>query len=159
MGKRIHLVSQVVHLPRAGDVTEAGSTPGLGRPPGGGRGYPLQHSCLENPTDRGAWWATVHGVVDSDMTEATKQAGMHNHCMLTLKQQQQLIVYPKFKFNWVPLLNLTALNSEQSGPEVGLVRLAGISQRDAREPWETGEKPASGKERPGEGHSGRAVRA
>ena len=42
----------------AGDV---GSIPGLGRSPGGKHGNPLQHSCLENPMDRGAWWATVHG--------------------------------------------------------------------------------------------------
>ena len=41
------------------------SIPGLGRSPGGGNGYPLQYSCLENPTDRGAWWATVHGVTKS----------------------------------------------------------------------------------------------
>ena len=36
-----------------------------GDPPGGGNGYPLQYSCLENPTDRGAWWATVHRVAKS----------------------------------------------------------------------------------------------
>ena len=36
--------------------------PGLGRSPGKGNGYPLQYSCLENSRDRGAWWATVHGV-------------------------------------------------------------------------------------------------
>ena len=36
--------------------------PGMGRSPGGGNGNPLQYSCLENPMDRGAWWATVHGV-------------------------------------------------------------------------------------------------
>ena len=41
---------------------EPGSIPGLGRFPGGGNGNPLQYSCLENPMDRGAWWATVHGV-------------------------------------------------------------------------------------------------
>ena len=41
---------------------ELGSIPGLGRSPGGGHGNPLQYSCLENPMDRGAWWATVHGV-------------------------------------------------------------------------------------------------
>ena len=35
---------------------------GLGRFPGGGNGTPLQYSCLENPMDKGAWWATVHGV-------------------------------------------------------------------------------------------------
>ena len=42
-----------------------GSTPGLGRSPGGGNGNPLWYSCLENPMDRGAWWATVHGVAKS----------------------------------------------------------------------------------------------
>ena len=39
-----------------------GSIPGSGRSPGEGYGNPLQYSCLENPTDRGAWWATAHGV-------------------------------------------------------------------------------------------------
>ena len=39
--------------------------PGLGRPPGGGHGNPLQCSCLENPMDRGAWWAMVHRVTKS----------------------------------------------------------------------------------------------
>ena len=43
----------------AGDV---GSIPGSGRSSGGGNGNPLQYTCLENPMDRGAWWATVHGV-------------------------------------------------------------------------------------------------
>ena len=43
----------------AGDL---GSIPGLGRCPGKGNGNPLRYSCLENPTDRGAWQATVHGV-------------------------------------------------------------------------------------------------
>ena len=42
----------------AGDKRDAGSIPGLGRSPGGGHGNPLQYSCLENPIDRGAWWAT-----------------------------------------------------------------------------------------------------
>ena len=44
---------------------DPGSIPGLGRPAGGGHGNPPQHSCLENPMDRGAWWATVHGVTES----------------------------------------------------------------------------------------------
>ena len=46
----------------AGDL---GSIPGLGRSPGEGNGNPLQYSCLENSTDGGAWWATVHGVAKS----------------------------------------------------------------------------------------------
>ena len=56
-------VALVVKNPpvNAGDIREAGSIPGWGRSPGGGRGNPLQDSCLENPTDRGAWRAMVHG--------------------------------------------------------------------------------------------------
>ena len=49
----------------AGDARDVGSVPGSGRSPGGGPGNPLQCSCLENPMDRGAWWATVHGVAKS----------------------------------------------------------------------------------------------
>ena len=49
----------------AGDVGDVGSIPRLGRSPGEGNGNPLRYSCLENPTDRGAWWATVHGVTKS----------------------------------------------------------------------------------------------
>ena len=56
----------VKNLPtNAGDVRDAGSIPGLGRSLGGGHGNPLQFSCLENPMDRGAWQATIHGVVKS----------------------------------------------------------------------------------------------
>ena len=46
----------------AGDIKDSSLIPGLGRYPGGGHGNPLQYSCLENPMDRGAWPATVHGV-------------------------------------------------------------------------------------------------
>ena len=51
----------------AGDLS---SIPGSGRSLGEGNGDPLQYSCLENPMDRGAWWATVHGVTkESNMTQ------------------------------------------------------------------------------------------
>ena len=47
-----------------GDARGSGSIPGSGRCPGGGHGNPLQYSYLENPMDRGAWWATDHGVAN-----------------------------------------------------------------------------------------------
>ena len=47
------------------NVGDPGSIPGSGRSPGEGNGKPLQYSCLKNPMDRGAWWATVHGVTKS----------------------------------------------------------------------------------------------
>ena len=58
------LVTQMVKNPptNAGNL---GSIPGSGRSPGEGNGNPLYCSCLENHTDRGAWWATVHGVAKS----------------------------------------------------------------------------------------------
>ena len=49
---------------------DPGQIPGWGRFPGGPRhGHPLQCSCLKNPLDRGAWWATIHWVAELDMTE------------------------------------------------------------------------------------------
>ena len=55
----------------AGDIGDVGLIPGWGKSPGEGNGNPLQYSCLVNPMDRGAWWATVHGVAESDMAEVT----------------------------------------------------------------------------------------
>ena len=56
----------VKNLPAdAGDIRDAGSVLGSGRSPGEGNGNPLQYSCLENPMDRRAWWATVCGVTES----------------------------------------------------------------------------------------------
>ena len=66
----------VKNLPvNSGDVRDVGSTPGLGRSPGGGHDNPLQYSCLENPMDRGAWRALVHRVTKSKTQ--LKQPSMH----------------------------------------------------------------------------------
>ena len=61
------LIGLVVKNPptNAGDLRDTGSIPRLRRHPVEGHGNPLQYSCLENPMDRGAWWATVHGVAKS----------------------------------------------------------------------------------------------
>ena len=65
----------VKNLPaNAGDIRDVGLIPGLGRSPGGRHGNPLQYSCLENPMDRGAWWAAVHRIAESDPTEACMHA-------------------------------------------------------------------------------------
>ena len=59
----------VNNLPaNAGAEGDVGSTPGLRRSPGKGNGNPLQHSCWDNPTDRGAWQATVHVVGSKSQT-------------------------------------------------------------------------------------------
>ena len=64
--------SVVKNLPaNAEEVRDMSSIPVLGRSPGGGNGNPLQYPFLENPMDRGAWWATVHRVAELDTTEAT----------------------------------------------------------------------------------------
>ena len=61
-----HVVLVVKNPPAsAGDIRDMNSIPGLGRPPGGGHGNPLQYSCLENPMDRGVWRATVHRFTQS----------------------------------------------------------------------------------------------
>ena len=60
------MVLVVKNLPaNAGDARDTGSILGLGRTPGEGHGSPLQDSCLENPMERGAWQATIHGVAKS----------------------------------------------------------------------------------------------
>ena len=53
----------------ASNAGDLGLIPGSGRSSGEQNGNPLQYSCLENPMDGGAWWATVHGIAESDMTE------------------------------------------------------------------------------------------
>ena len=64
------------------DVRNMGLIPGLGRSPGEGHGNPLQYSCLENPMDSGAWWATVHRVAQS--RTRLKQLSTHNTKTVTL---------------------------------------------------------------------------
>ena len=75
------LVVLVVKNPpaNAGDLRDAVLIPGLGRSPGGGQGNSLRYPCLENPMDRGASWATVHGVAKSGTW--LKQLSMQHACV------------------------------------------------------------------------------
>ena len=71
----------VKNLPaNAGAIRDAGSIPGLERSPGGGQSNPLQYSCLDNPVDRGAWWACVHGVINR---QTWLSAHMHTYGLIS----------------------------------------------------------------------------
>ena len=76
-------VALVVKNPsaNAGDMKTMDSIPGLGLSPGGEHYYPLQYSCLENPMDRGVWWATVHRV--SKGRTQLQRLSIHTHNHLT----------------------------------------------------------------------------
>ena len=90
-----HLVCNILKLPfkifpGGSDGKEStcivggpGSISGSGRSPGGLKGYPLQSSCLENPRDRGAWWATIHGVTKSQ----TRLSDYHFHSHFFILKQ------------------------------------------------------------------------
>ena len=86
----------VKNLPaNAGDVRDMGWIPGLERSPGGGRVNPLQYSCLENPMDRGAWWATVHGVSKSQtqLSRLSTCTRMHGQETMYIGKGQGLSVH------------------------------------------------------------------
>ena len=68
----------VKNLPASAEDIRHSSIPGLGRSPGGGHGNPLQYSCLENLTDRGAWWSTVHSVTKNQ----TQRKLLSTHYMI-----------------------------------------------------------------------------
>ena len=77
----------VKNLPaNAGDTGVLGSIPGSGRSPGGGHGNLLQYSCLKNPMDRGACWATVHGVTKSQTQ--LKRLSMQAHASFKVQYKE-----------------------------------------------------------------------
>ena len=85
----------MVKNPRAdADAGDMGSIPGS---PGVGNGYPLQYSYLENSMDRGAWWAIVHGVAESDRTECVHSVTTKMH---SPKREQQM--KPGIYIKWEP---------------------------------------------------------
>ena len=104
MGKLSNLrasqVAPVIKKPpaNAGDKRDSGSISGLWSCPGGGRGNPLQYSWLENPMDRGAWRATVHGVAESDMIKQLRTQAAIWKNMLTDFPGSPMVKTPSFHF-------------------------------------------------------------
>ena len=76
----IFLVQYVCGVPQCLSAGDAGSLPRSRRSPGGGHGNPLQYSCLENPMDKRAWWATIHRVAKSrtQVKRLTTHCGFHH---------------------------------------------------------------------------------
>ena len=85
-------------LANAGNARDVKSISGLGRSPGVGSGHLLQYSCLEHSMDTGTWWATVHGVAESDMTERS--------CTHVLLQQGAVIFFIHFTVKTLHVGNL-----------------------------------------------------
>ena len=105
-------VALVVKCPSAsaGDAKDGGWIPGLGKSPWGlGHGNPLQCSCLENPMDRGAWGATVHGVAKS--RTQLKRLSMHTHLQNNVK------IHPDYKTYISPWHSTIPFHNECSFPQ------------------------------------------
>ena len=98
------------------DSRDMGSVLGLGRSPGEGNGNPLQYSCLGNPMDRGAWWATVHGVTKS-WTRLSRYLSFLSMLPRRVSIMGNISLLTKFK--------------KKSSLEVGTLRFSA-----SREPWE-----------------------
>ena len=105
---------------------DVGSVPGWGRSPGGGHGNPLQYSCLENPLDREAWWATVHGVTKSRIWLKRLNSSIPNPPIWTVNKRDPLEA--PFELRKDPLSPMTSMmpetplgNCEGRGGEAGLI--------------------------------------
>ena len=105
----------------ARDAGAKGLITGSGRSPGGGHGNPLQYSCLENPTDRGARWAEVHGVAESDTTDATK------HSTILNTEHRYPSVRPAGALGLFPLLAVVSEAAVNTGVQVSLWHHAFVS--------------------------------
>ena len=99
---------------KAGEVKHTGSVPGSGRSPGEGNGNPLQCSCLENPMDGGAWWATVHRVTES-------QAWLATNLSCIIKQGNEMPITPQQNFRVVTVITASTSCSFSQAQEAAIL--------------------------------------
>ena len=132
------LVAQLVKNPpaNAGETRDKGSIPELGRSPGEGNGNPLQYSRLENPTDRGTRWATIHGVTESDTSDHTHKVKLKGD-----DSQWQLGFYQK---TW-PRMCLSVLQGMRSNLIPAMLVRTGLGAPYQRQP---GARAGRGKDGP-----------
>ena len=137
---RVVLVVKILPA-NAGDARDTGSIPGLGRSPGGGHGNPLQYLCLENPMDRGAWWAIVHRVAKS--WTQLKQLSTHTYRGYNISISSSSLSIQKYLFQcvlggqtteehsqgmvtWVKILSLAVCANRMNWLKIFLINLLDI---------------------------------
>ena len=106
---RASLVAQTVKNVPAMQETQS-SIPGLGRSPGGGKGNPLQYSCLENSMYRGTWWAIVHWVAKSCATITFSFTNAHKYFYIHVLKKKKKTCGSASGFSSIPLIHLFILH-------------------------------------------------
>ena len=133
------MAQQVKNPPaNAEDAGVKGSVPGLGRSRGGGNGNPLQHACLENPMDRRAWQATIHGVTRS-WTRLSNLADIH------VRRVDQIFYSPPQishdnSSTWCPYLTKCWLSSLGRLNQEGTMKKEGVGKNEGKKEGRQEEK-------------------
>ena len=113
---------------KAGDMRDMGLIPRLERSPGGGHGNPLQCSCLENPRDREAWWATVHGV-EKSWTGLSNLACMHTLVTRRHYSKGKQYAQRSLLFTYKMQVIIPTDHMSTSGPQAQPLRISGAAER------------------------------
>ena len=104
---------------------DAGSISGLGRSPGEGNGNPLQYPCLENPMDRGAWWATVHGVAKSQTWLKWLSRQAYGRCSRSLTLERAGIIKTMVRYHgtapWRAVITETVISFGKNMEKLGIL--------------------------------------